>query len=198
MYQRRALDGCEDTATTTDDDPHSSGSGAPDDRTLVGRAQGGDRGAFADLYRTHGPAVARLARSNLPPAAAEDATAETFARAWASLGRYRDTGRPFVAWLYGIARHVIADAHRAGARVTPAQHVDGGATPDVGERRAGYVDLHRAIGRLKGRQRRVVELKYLAGLDNAEVATALDTTAGAVNTLQWRALRNLERMLEET
>ncbi len=142
--------------------------------------------------------MARLARSNLPPSAAEDATAETFARAWASLGRYRDTGRPFVAWLYGIARHVIADAHRARARLRPAADVEPATSPDPGEREAGYVDLRRAIGRLKGRQRRVVELKYLAGLDNAEVAAALRTTPGAVNTLQWRALRNLERMLEET
>jgi len=191
----------EGTATTTTDPPARASGASPDDKALVLRAQGGDRGAFADLYRSHAPAVARLARSRLSPAAAEDATAESFARAWASLGRYRDTGRPFVAWLYGIARHVITDAHRADARVRPTDDLDDLDDPAVdghSDRRAGQLDLYAAIGRLKGKQRQVVELKYLAGLNNDEVAAALGTTPGAVNTMQWRALRNLERSLEQS
>ena len=32
---------------------------------------------------------------------------------------YRNTGAPFVAWLYGIARHVVADERAARRRVEP-------------------------------------------------------------------------------
>jgi DNA-directed RNA polymerase specialized sigma24 family protein len=46
-------------------------------------------------------------------------------------------------------------------------------------------------------QRQVVQLKYLAGLTNGEVATTLGTTIGAVNTRQWRALRALAGLLED-
>jgi RNA polymerase sigma-70 factor (ECF subfamily) len=166
------------------------------DRDLVSRAQGGDRPAFAELYTRHGPAVLRLARSRLDRSAADDATAETFARAWRALDRYRDTGAPFVAWLYGIARHVIADSQRAAMRVQPCDELHQPPLADPAERHVEYVDLRAALPQLPARQRHVIELKYLAGLDNEQAAVALGVSAGAVNTLQWRALRNLQRLLE--
>lgn len=33
-----------------------------------------------------------------------------------ALPRYQDQGRPFLAFVYGIAAHKVADAHRAAAR----------------------------------------------------------------------------------
>lgn len=79
---------------------------------LVERARNGEREAFGELYRIcHGP-LFRYVRFYLPGADGEDATAETFLRAWLGLPRYRKTGAPFLAWLIGIARHVVADAHR--------------------------------------------------------------------------------------
>lgn len=61
---------------------------------------------------------------------------------------------------------------------------------------ADLVDLGRALRRLNGRQRKVIELKHLAGLNNAAVDAALGIEPGAVNTLQWRALRKLESIME--
>jgi RNA polymerase sigma-70 factor (ECF subfamily) len=55
--------------------------------------------------------------------------------------------------------------------------------------------LAMAIARLPQAQRRVVELKFLIGLSNAEVAKAFGKTTGAINAMQWRALRTLRRML---
>ena len=62
---------------------------------------------------------------------------------------------------------------------------------------ADLLALREAIDLLPTEQRQVVELKYLVGLTNDEVAAALGTTAGAVNAKQWRALRALERLLED-
>src|SRR5712691_11183839 len=88
-------------------------------RWLVERAREGDRAAFGELYRLCHGKVFRLVRFYLPGSGGEDAVAETFLRAWVALPRYRDTGAPFTAWLAGIARHVVADARRAGRRVEP-------------------------------------------------------------------------------
>ena len=85
---------------------------------LVERAQRNDCDAFGDLYRLYHGAVFRLARFHLGPGA-EDVAAETFLRAWEALPRYRNTGAPFVAWLYGIARHVVADELASRRRVEP-------------------------------------------------------------------------------
>lgn len=160
---------------------------------LVERAKEGEREAFGDLYRRYHPPLFRLARAHLGEGA-EDAVAETFLRAWDALPRYRDTGAPFVAWLYGIARHVIADEFRRRARVEPR--------PDLPSRLVEWaVDdelaLAAAIRRLPNEQRQVVELKFLMGATNAQVAAALRKSEGAVNAKQWRALAALRRMLEE-
>jgi RNA polymerase sigma-70 factor, ECF subfamily len=164
---------------------------------LVERAQRNDRDAFGDLYRLYHGAVFRLARFHLG-SGAEDIAAETFLRAWVALPRYRNTGAPFVAWLYGIARHVVADELAARRRVEPRAEPPEDSTNPGPDERLGQDDrlaLAMAIARLPQAQRRVVELKFLIGLSNAEVAKAFGKTTGAINAMQWRALRTLRRML---
>lgn len=168
---------------------------ASPDQDLVRRAQAGDRAAFATLYERHGAAIARVAHSRLEAAAADDAVAETFIRAWRGLPRYRDTGKPFVAWLHGISRNVINDTHRANARTQPSSEIEPAAIADLADDEAARVDLARAIGQLPKKQQRVIELKYLVGMTNDEVAAELGMTAGAVNTMQWRGLQNLADLL---
>jgi len=164
------------------------------DHELARRAKDGDRGAFERLYRIHHAAVYRLARFHLGNDA-DDVTAETFVRAWAALPRYEDRGVPFVAWLYGIARHVVADEFRRRGRIEPRAEVpdhvvEFGAADD-------RLDLRAAIDRLPEEQRVVIELKFLAGLKNPEIAALLETTTGAVNAKQWRALSALWDILGE-
>jgi RNA polymerase sigma-70 factor (ECF subfamily) len=163
------------------------------EHALVVRAQGGDREAFEQLYRTHAPAVARLVRFRLG-ADDEDAVSEVFFRAWRGLGGYRDTGAPFSAWLYGIARHVAIDELRTRGRTEPTESV-----PDreVEHMTADLLTLRGAIDRLPTEQRQVIELKYLLGLTNDEVASAMGCTPGAVNAKQWRALRSLAGEMKE-
>ena len=96
--------------------------GEPDgrehERALVARAKDGDQDAFGTLYRQHATAVSRVVRFRLGRED-EDAVSEVFLRAWRGLATYRDTGVPFAAWLYGIARHVAVDVLRASVRTEP-------------------------------------------------------------------------------
>jgi RNA polymerase sigma-70 factor (ECF subfamily) len=157
------------------------------ERALVRRAQDGDREAFGELYRTHLPAVARVVRFRLG-AQDEDVVSEVFLRAWRGIGRYRDTGVPFVGWLYGIARNVAIDELRGRGRSEPRD-----VLPDreLDPMTAELMTLRDAIDRLPTEQRQVVELKYLVGCTNDEVAAAMGTTPGAINAKQWRALKAL-------
>jgi RNA polymerase sigma-70 factor (ECF subfamily) len=160
---------------------------------LVESAVRSDREAFGELYRLFHGKVFRLARFYLD-GSAEDAVAETFLRAWVALPRYRKTGAPFLAWLYGIARHVVADERAVLRRVEPR--------PDLPDR---PTELHEddrlvlaaAIDRLPPPSRRVIELKFLMGLPNSEVAAMIGKTVGAVNAQQWRALRKLRELIGE-
>jgi RNA polymerase sigma-70 factor (ECF subfamily) len=172
-----------------DDEPD----GRAHERALVRRAQDGDRDAFGDLYRTHLPAVARLVRFRLGRED-EDAVSEVFLRAWRGLASYRDTGVPFVGWLYGIARHVAIDALRRQGRDEPRDELPDQAVEPM---TAEVMTIRGAIDELPTEQRQVIELKYLVGMTNEEVAAAMATTPGAVNARRWRALKALAEILEE-
>lgn len=173
----------------------TEGAGKQEVSEVVRRAKEGSRDAFGALYHLYYAALFRLARFHLRHQAAEDAVAETFLRAWVALPRYRETGAPFVSWLYGIARHVIYDAAAGERRVDPREHV-----PDrVVDPNTGIDDrilLAEAIRRLPERQRQVIEMKFILGLRNEQVAGVLNKSPGAVNAQQWRALEALKRFLE--
>lgn len=177
------------TADRTGDE---AATGAHEPYDWIDRARAGNKDAFGELYKRYRPAIFRLVRASLG-ADADDAVAETFMRAWAALPRYRKTGAPFAAWLYGIARHVVVDTLRSQQRTQAREHLPETVTSD---RRDDNLDLAAAIARLPKRQRQVVEMKYLMGFTNPEVARSLGISIGAVNAKQWRALRTLEKMLE--
>ncbi|MDQ4026653.1 MAG: sigma-70 family RNA polymerase sigma factor [Actinomycetota bacterium] len=160
---------------------------------LVEAARDGDKEAFGQLYRRFHSRVFGLARFYLGDAG-EDAVAETFMRAWSALPRYRTTTAPFVAWLYGIARHVVADELKSRKRTEARDQLpDDPVHPHYDERLA----ITEAVAKLPKQQRQIVEMKYLLGMKNAEVARALNKSIGAVNAAQWRALQTLKQSLEQ-
>ncbi|MGH3001534.1 MAG: RNA polymerase sigma factor, partial [Gaiellaceae bacterium] len=53
------------------------------------------------------------------------------------------------------------------------------------------------IDRLSPEQQQVLTLKFVFNLPNAEVATILDKTEGAIKSLQHRALVSLQKQLEQ-
>lgn len=160
---------------------------------LVARAKENDREAFGDLYRLYQPPIYRLASFYLGRAA-DDVVAETFVRAWAAIPRYQERGRPFVSWLYAIARHVVADEMNGRRRVEPRAEVpDRPIFTKIDDR----LDLTRAMARLPDGQRRLLELKFLLGLSNAEICAVSKKTIVAVKAQQWRALRKLRELLQE-
>lgn len=161
---------------------------------LIHDAQRGDREAFGQLYRRYHRRVYGLARFYLAENA-EDAVAETFMRAWSALPRYRATGAPFVAWLYGIARHVVADELRTRSKTEAREELpESSVTHEHDDR----LDLAASIAMLPRQQRQIIEMKYLLGMTNPEVASALRKSIGAVNAQQWRALQALKEMMEQT
>jgi RNA polymerase sigma-70 factor (ECF subfamily) len=117
-----------------------------------------------------------------------------FTRAWVTLNRYEYTGLPFVAWLYGIARHVVADELSRQSRTQPQADL-----PEPLSRWAedDRLALCEAIDTLPTEQRQVIEMKYFMGMRNPEVADVLNTTVNAVNGRQWRALATLRDRLED-
>src|SRR3954467_15700623 len=72
------------------------------------RDAGSDPEAFAELYRRHSQPIARWFSTRAPARIAGELTAETFAQAALSFGRFRDeAGGSAAPWLYGIAQNLL-------------------------------------------------------------------------------------------
>ncbi len=171
------------------------------ERDLCQRASAGDRRAFAALYDRHVDAVYRYAFYRVrSDAEAEDVTSEVFHRALVAMPRYQPR-RPFLAFLYTIARNVVADQLR---RARPAAsfedaiaHPSDAAGP---EEIVGRLDdarrLRRAIGRLTELQQEVIILRFLEDRSTKEVAALIGKPESTIRGIQMRALAALRALVE--
>ena len=173
------------------------GPSAADLRRLVTRAKAGDQDAVDGLYRLHVDRIyAYLAANVGNPHDAEDLTTQTFMRMLVSLPRYRPGATPFAAWLFRIAHNLAVDHFRAAARARARPQPPPARDASAEDEALSVLDrevLRGELAALSPGQREVLTLKFVCGLTNAEVASVLSKTEGAVKALERRALRTLQR-----
>jgi RNA polymerase sigma-70 factor (ECF subfamily) len=169
---------------------------------LIRRAQRGDPAAFEQIYERHQGQVYRYVLYRVRDIAiAEDLTSEVFVRLVEQIGRFRYRGRPILAWLYTIARHLVTDHFRAQGQLTelPEDDCDPLASRALSdwrpERALERQALMEALSQLTEEQRMVILLKFVEGMDNRSVAATLGKPVSAVKSLQHRALARLSRLL---
>jgi RNA polymerase sigma-70 factor (ECF subfamily) len=171
-----------------------------DDVALVLAAQQGSGAAVRDLLAQVRPAVLRYALARLGRRdVAEDVTQEVCLAVLTGLSRYEDTGRPFRSYVFAIAAHKVADAHRAAYRGAVAVANDD--MPDSPDDAPGPEEqalrnddaraAHALLGTLPEDQRELLLLRVAAGLSAEEVGAVLGMTPGAVRVAQHRALTRL-------
>ncbi|WP_369069348.1 RNA polymerase sigma factor ShbA [Kineococcus terrestris] len=171
---------------------------------LAARALTGEQGAVADLLAAVRRLVHRYCRARLgrlPGAdhAAEDAAQEVCIAVLTALPRYKDTGRPFEAFVYRIAANKVADAQRASYRApVPTDEVPDAATAEPGPEQLALdafdaETVGRLLDTLPPKLREIITLRVGAGLSAEETGRALDMTAGAVRVAQHRAVQRLRK-----
>ncbi len=175
---------------------------------LADRSVEGDRAALSELLTTIHPVVVRYCRARLSDghrslATADDLAQEVCMAVITALPTYRRDGRPFLAFVYGIASHKVMDAHRVAgrSRSTPVAEVPENPTEAPGPEAQAMVGatasaMARLLGRLPEAQREILRLRVAVGLSAEETADALGMSAGAVRVAQHRALGKLRAILE--
>ena len=171
-------------------------------RALVDRAQQGDREALEELYLIHFDRIYSYLHMSVGNRHdAEDLTTQTFLKMLESIGKFRWRSAPFSAWLFRIAHNLAMDHFRARKRWQPEEEVPeplGDAEPSA-ELKAmqsiGRRSLLEMIENLSPEQQQVLTLKFVFNFPNADVATVLGKSEGAVKSLQHRALVSLEKQL---
>ncbi len=175
---------------------------------LAARAAQGDARATDGLLArvrlmVHRYCRARLGRLPGSEHAADDVAQEVCIAVLKALPRYRDQGRPFEAFVFGIAAHKIADVQRAAMRLAvPTEDfpdaVDDGLGPE-GEvlRQSDVAHVRQLLDQLPAQQRELLIMRVAVGLSAEETGTALGMSAGAVRVAQHRALSRLRHLAGE-
>jgi RNA polymerase sigma-70 factor (ECF subfamily) len=171
---------------------------------VVADAVAGDRDALREVLQTIRPIVIRYCRARIgtferSDLSADDVAQEVCLAAVMALPRYRDRGRPFLAFVYGIAAHKVADAYRAVGRDLsyPTESVPERLSSERGpEQLAMDADsvsrMTALLDVLPDKQREILILRVVVGLSAEETAQAVGSTAGAVRVAQHRALARLK------
>jgi RNA polymerase sigma-70 factor, ECF subfamily len=174
-------------------------------RRLVGRAQEGDRAALEELYLLHFDRIYSYLHMSVGNRHdAEDLTTQTFMKMLESIKGFRWQAAPFSAWLFRIAHNLAMDHFRATRRWQPEEEVPEpvGETEPSAEAAAlqsiGRQSMLELIEDLSQEQKQVLTLKFVFNLPNAEVATILGKTEGAIKSLQHRALVSLQKQITKT
>lgn len=175
------------------------------EQALVERAKT-DKDAFGELYqryydRIYNYIYYRTGNSH----EAEDLAARVFMRAMKHIGAYTDQGVPFSAWLYRIARNMVANWYRDNSRrqiislddITQWHMGDEGAELAV-QMREDKANLLAAIQRLPSDRQELLTLKFVDQLPNIEIGDIMGRSEGAIKSLYHRTLAALREDLQPT
>ena len=176
----------------------------PDDvAALVRRAQGGDRAAFAVLFRDHRRIVLGIVYRMLGPTAdMEDVVQEVFLQVHKSLGEFRGDAK-FSTWLHRVTVNVVLMVRRA-ARSRPVfapeppvdVSVDRRMLPDEDAARTRrVVAFYGLLDRLADKKRLVFELHELEGKSPAEISEIVGAPVLTVRTRLFYARKELCEMM---
>ncbi|MFI6845435.1 sigma-70 family RNA polymerase sigma factor [Kitasatospora sp. NPDC050467] len=181
---------------------------------LVAAAVRGEGPAIDALLAYVHPLALRYCRGRLVrlPGGArhhvDDVAQEVCVAVLCALPRYRDQGRPFEAFVYGIAAHKIADLQRAAMRGPGSTVVPQDDLPEVPDEALGPEErallssdaawAKELLSNLPARQRELVLLRVAAGLSAEETGEVLGMSPGAVRVAQHRALSRLRALAEES
>lgn len=178
---------------------------------MVQRAMEGDESAFTALYEACLDSVYRYIYRRVESVfEAESLTSETFTRAVDLLakGHYESQGKPFTAWLIGIAFKILQERYRV-LKSTPVledlndilernELVSG--EDDILEsivQQEEYDALWQLVGELPVMDRSVIILRHVYGLSYAQIAERLGSSEHACKQRHYRALKQLRLKAQE-
>jgi len=173
---------------------------APDEALLVAFANG-DNEAGQLLLNRLAPRIFGYATRVLGNRAdAEDVVQEAMLRLWKVAPDWRQGEAQVSTWLYRVAVNLCTDRLRKSNRQLPIDSIPEPADDlaDTVERLTEFqraAALNAALTALPDRQRQAVVLRHIEGLANPEIASIMDLSVEAVESLTARGKRALKAAL---
>jgi RNA polymerase sigma-70 factor, ECF subfamily len=161
---------------------------------------------FTELYRAHLRDVYSYSYYRVGNHHdAEDLTEQTFLQAYRHFERAQreSNGRPLRPWLIRIAHNLAANYYRDRSRRPVTQLDDAGVltaphgTEEMVEEREEVKEILEGVSKLPDDRREALIMRFALGMDNREIARAMDRSEGATKVLIHRAIKQLEQELND-
>lgn len=179
------------------------------DKELITAYLGGDEEAFKELVSRHMNNVYKFTYRYFGDRdKAEDATQETFVKAWKNIKRF-DVDRKFITWLFAIAKNTCLDMLKKKAPATFSKIEaekkmdmadliqDESPLPDeLFERSEKKEMISAVLQRIPVEYRMVLFLRYNDHLKFREIAEALNEPLNTIKSRHLRGLKILRKLME--
>ncbi|HEX7873813.1 MAG TPA: RNA polymerase sigma factor [Sphingobium sp.] len=189
---------------------HRAGQAAPpmpvfwsamDDSSLMAEAARGEAHAFSELVERHSSALYRVAQRMLSDRhEAEDVVQECFARLWQNAPRWQPCGAGLVGWLHRVTMNLCFDRKRRPAMLVTPLVPDRADDAPLADHLLHIDETQHAItaalAALPEHYRAALVLCYYEGFTNALAADVLDLNIKAMESLLFRARRQLRDLLQ--
>ncbi len=175
------------------------------DEKLIEATLKGDISSFGIIMERYWDMVKAFALSRIDNATdAEDIAQESFLKAYSQLHRLRNPSR-FVGWLSKITtqqcvNHIRKNAHNRIAPKYTTYDVDASAQAVVCNSNPGLTDeqicfVRQTVSRLPEKFRKVIIMRFVAGLSAVQIAKQLGKRHGTVRVWLHRAYQILRKDL---
>ncbi|MGH2408275.1 MAG: RNA polymerase sigma factor [Candidatus Limnocylindrales bacterium] len=163
---------------------------------LIVRAAAGDAAAFTRIVAAHHADMLRIAQVVCgDPDLAADAAQAAWAIAWRRLASLRDPNR-LRPWLMSVSANEARQLVRRRSRMSVREIAIGDpAGPPMEARLVARIDLGNALGRIDPRDRTLLGLHFIGGLDSAAIGREVGMTATNVRSRMSRAVQRLRKEL---
>ncbi len=159
----------------------------------------GEESALEKIYRKYSALVFTVALRSLGDTSeAEDVTQKVFVAAWTGRHNFRPERASLPAWLLGITRNKVVDAHQARGkqrRIATELSVNIPPPPEPVDVAARLI-IAEEISRLDDVPQRVLRMAFYEDLTHAQIAERLHMPPGTVKSHIRRSLIKLKRRLE--
>ncbi len=171
-----------------------------DNALLVAYANGTQEAARVLTERLTAKVFAQAYHMLRNRADAEDVTQEAFVRLWRIAPEWKQDQAQVTTWLYRVVANLCTDRLRKMRMAAPDEAQEpADPNPSAGRRlqEQTRVDaLYRALDDLPDRQRQAVSMRHLDGLANPEIASEMQLSVEAVESLIARGKQKLKALLK--
>jgi len=173
---------------------------------LIESAKAGDEAAFEKLYMEFYEPILRFIAFRVPSGDdAEDLAQTVFMRFYKNLSNWHDQGYSPLAYVFTVARSVVADYYRKNKhkKVDNSEDIlplimDSSARPDeIAQSNQGVEQILHSIQQLPQNYQEVITLRLIKGLDYSDIASVLSKSEVNVRKMYSRGIQKLQLQLSK-